>query len=131
MKKAGLPYGTEYYVEVKGFLAKHYGTLLDLVTVGFYKKIIKDAISKMGIQPNDRILDMGAGTGRNDLLMLGYLEEGEVIGLEIGEEMKKHARTCVSCVRAECEICKLKVNDIEMYYEVHGEGEPIVFLHGF
>ena len=54
-----------------------------------------------------------------------------MIGLEIGEEMKKHARTCVSCVRAECEICKLKVNDIEMYYEVHGEGEPIVFLHGF
>ncbi len=26
---------------------------------------------------------------------------------------------------------KVKVNDIEMYYEVHGEGEPIVFLHGF
>jgi len=26
---------------------------------------------------------------------------------------------------------KVKVNDIEMYYEIHGEGEPIVFLHGF
>ena len=26
---------------------------------------------------------------------------------------------------------KVKVNDIEMYYEVHGKGEPIVFLHGF
>jgi len=25
----------------------------------------------------------------------------------------------------------VKVNDIEMYYEVYGEGEPIVFLHGF
>ena len=92
LKKAGLPYGAESHVEVKGFLAKHYDTLLDLVTVGFYKKFIKDVISKMNIQPNDRILDMGAGTGRNDLLMLGYLEEGEVIGLEIGEEMKKQFR---------------------------------------
>jgi pimeloyl-ACP methyl ester carboxylesterase len=26
---------------------------------------------------------------------------------------------------------KIKVNDIEMYYEVHGEGEPLVLLHGF
>jgi len=92
LKKAGLPYGAESHVEVKGFLAKHYDILLDLVTVGVYKKFIKDVISKMGIQPNDRILDMGAGTGRNDLLMLGYLVEGEVIGLEIGEEMKKQFR---------------------------------------
>jgi len=92
LKKAGLPYGAESHVEVRGFLAKHYDTLLDLVTVGFYKKFIKDVMSKMNLQPSDRILDMGAGTGRNDLLMLGYLEEGEVIGLEIGEEMKKQFR---------------------------------------
>lgn len=26
---------------------------------------------------------------------------------------------------------KVKVNDIEMYYEVHGEGEPLLMLHGF
>lgn len=26
---------------------------------------------------------------------------------------------------------KAKVNDIELYYEVHGEGYPVVFLHGF
>jgi len=26
---------------------------------------------------------------------------------------------------------KVKVNDIEIYYEVHGEGEPLVLLHGF
>jgi hypothetical protein len=22
------------------------------------------------------------------------------------------------------------VNDIELYYEIHGEGEPLVLLHG-
>jgi len=89
LEKAGLSYGAESYVEIKGFLARHYDTLLDLATVGFYKNFIKDVISKMNIQPNDRILDMGAGTGRNDILMLDYLEEGKVVGLEIGEEMKK------------------------------------------
>jgi pimeloyl-ACP methyl ester carboxylesterase len=26
---------------------------------------------------------------------------------------------------------KLQVNGIEMYYEIHGEGEPLIFLHGF
>ena len=26
---------------------------------------------------------------------------------------------------------KVKVNDIEMYYEVHGEGEPLVLVHGY
>jgi pimeloyl-ACP methyl ester carboxylesterase len=26
---------------------------------------------------------------------------------------------------------KVKVNDIEMYYEVHGEGTPLLMLHGF
>ena len=26
---------------------------------------------------------------------------------------------------------KLKINDIELYYEIHGEGEPIVFISGF
>ena len=26
---------------------------------------------------------------------------------------------------------KMKVNDVELYYEVHGEGEPIIFLHGW
>jgi len=25
---------------------------------------------------------------------------------------------------------KVKVNDIEMYYEIHGEGEPLLMLHG-
>ncbi len=26
---------------------------------------------------------------------------------------------------------KIKVDDIELYYEVHGEGEPIIFSHGW
>ena len=26
---------------------------------------------------------------------------------------------------------KIRVNDIELYYEVHGQGYPVVFLHGY
>jgi 3-oxoadipate enol-lactonase len=26
---------------------------------------------------------------------------------------------------------KIKINDINMYYEMHGSGEPIVFISGF
>lgn len=26
---------------------------------------------------------------------------------------------------------KVKVNNVELYYEVHGEGEPIIFSHGW
>ena len=26
---------------------------------------------------------------------------------------------------------KISVNDIELYYEIQGDGEPLVFLHGF
>ena len=26
---------------------------------------------------------------------------------------------------------KVRVNDIELYYEIHGQGYPVVFLHGF
>ena len=26
---------------------------------------------------------------------------------------------------------KIKVNDVELYYEMHGEGEPIIFIYGW
>lgn len=92
LKEAIFPRGTESHVEVRGFVAKHYDTLLDLASFGFYQTFLKDVISKMNIRASDRILDLGSGTGRNALLMLEYLEEGEVIGLEIGEEMKRQFR---------------------------------------
>jgi len=25
---------------------------------------------------------------------------------------------------------KMKVNDVELYYEIHGDGDPIIFIHG-
>jgi len=75
-------------VEVSGFMAKHYDILMDTMTLGRYSSFIRKAIRLMRIRPTDKILDLGAGTGRNACLMMKYLSrEGELIGVDISEEM--------------------------------------------
>jgi len=81
-------YHPDSKVEISGFMARHYDALLDLVTFGRYSKLISRVIDLMGIRPDDRIVDFGAGTGRNACLMMKYLSSGgEVLGLDISEEM--------------------------------------------
>lgn len=78
----------ESKVEIRGFLARHYDTLLNLFTLGWYSSFIEEAIAWMNIHPSDRIVDLGAGTGKNALLMLQYLDDsGKIMGLDIGHEM--------------------------------------------
>ncbi|MCD6579449.1 class I SAM-dependent methyltransferase [bacterium] len=76
-------------VEVHGFEAKFYDFLLNLISFGIYGKFIKKAIGKMDISPSDKILDLGCGSGKNDLLMRKYLNEGFIVGLDIGDDMIK------------------------------------------
>jgi len=78
----------ESKVEVRGFMARHYDALLDLVTFGFYRYFIKEAISWLDIQKSDRIIDLGAGTGRNACLMVQHLSEsGKIVGIDVSNEM--------------------------------------------
>ncbi len=80
-------------VEIQGFEAKHYDKLLNVLTFGSYAIFIKRAIAAMEIKPEDKILDFGAGTGRNALLMHKYLnEKGKIVGLDISEDMLKQFR---------------------------------------
>ena len=75
-------------VEIQGLTAKFYDNLLNVASLGAYGKFIKKAIHLMNINSQDRILDFGAGTGRNALLMHKYLStDGEILGLEISEDM--------------------------------------------
>ncbi len=75
-------------VEIQGLFAKFYDNLLNIASLGAYTRFINKAIRLMQINPGDTILDFGAGTGRNALLMHQYLSEnGEILGLEISEEM--------------------------------------------
>lgn len=75
-------------VEIAAGLARHYDAVLDIATLGRYLPFVKHVISTANIKPQDRILDLGAGTGRNACLMAEYLSgEGELLGLDISNEM--------------------------------------------
>lgn len=83
---------TQFYpeskVEVKGFTAKFYDSVLNLITFGGYDFFIKKAIKSINLNQNDEVVDFGAGTGRNALLMDKQIsEKGEILGLEISELM--------------------------------------------
>ena len=83
---------TRTKVEIKGFEAKYYDLLMDLLTFGRYEGMIRKIIADMGIQRGDAIVDLGSGTGRNDCIMLEYTgKEGRIVGLEIGQEMMAQA----------------------------------------
>jgi len=78
----------ESKVELSGCFAKYYDIALNIATLGKYSSLINNVIDLLEIQSDDRILDLGAGTGRNACLMMKYLsEEGQVVGLDISKEM--------------------------------------------
>jgi ubiquinone/menaquinone biosynthesis C-methylase UbiE len=75
-------------VEIRGFTAKHYDSLMNTITLGRYSLFIQKVISLMKIRPENKIIDLGAGTGRNACLMLEQLSiKGELVGFDISEEM--------------------------------------------
>ncbi len=77
-------------VEVTGFEARYYDILMNLVTFGWYPSFIRRATHDIGLKAGDHVLDLGAGTGRNALLMHNFIgEKGKITALEIGAEMKK------------------------------------------
>jgi len=88
----------EYYrsvskVEVTGLEARHYDFFMNLITGGTYPFFIHRAVREMHIQPDDEILVLGSGTGRNITLMNKELsEQGRVLGLDIGPEMLEQSR---------------------------------------
>ncbi|MBW2058885.1 MAG: methyltransferase domain-containing protein [Deltaproteobacteria bacterium] len=92
MKGASPPRG-DSKVEVRGAEARYYDLLMNLITGGSYPFFIRAVMRHMGIQPDDAILDLGAGTGRNACLMRRYLSDrGRILGLDIGPEMLAQAR---------------------------------------
>ena len=77
-------------VELKPFTAKHYDSVMNTASFGLYKGFIKRAIKDMDVQPNDTILDLGCGTGRNAGLMASSLSDnGSITGLDVSKIMEK------------------------------------------
>ncbi len=77
-------------VELTPLIAKYYDNVMNFVSMGAYKSFIKRVIKEINIQPEDQILDLGCGTGRNAKLMSRYLnDKGHITGLDISENMEK------------------------------------------
>ena len=75
-------------VEITGFEARFYDCIMNIMTLGKYSSFIKNAIKDMNIQPEDKIIDLGCGTGRNTQLMLDYISEfGSITCFEISPDM--------------------------------------------
>jgi len=124
-------YYPESKVEIHGFVAKHYDTLMNVVTLGRYSSFIQKVIWLMKIKPEHRIIDLGAGTGRNACLMMKQLStEGELVGLDISEVMiAQFKKNC-----AEFNNVKVinKRIDQGLGYEMYFDKAFISFvLHGF
>ncbi|MBN2246969.1 MAG: class I SAM-dependent methyltransferase [Candidatus Aminicenantes bacterium] len=81
-------YYPESKVEIDGWMARYYDASLNIATLGQYSSFIRRSIQLMEIKPEDKILDLGAGTGRNACLMMKYLlKGGALIGVDISREM--------------------------------------------
>ena len=77
-------------VELSGFTAKNYDKVMNIASFGMYKKLINRAIFDLDIRQNDKILDLGCGTGRNIRLMNNYVSDDSLlVGLDISEDMEK------------------------------------------
>ncbi|MCF8391572.1 MAG: class I SAM-dependent methyltransferase [Bacteroidales bacterium] len=77
-------------VELSPVIAKHYDTIMNSITFGKYNRFIYQAVQDMDIQTDDQILDLGCGTGKNAMLMSGYLgEKGGITGMDVSPVMGK------------------------------------------
>ena len=118
-------------VEVKGITARCYDELMNIITLGRYSSFIEEAIKLMEIRSFDRILDLGAGTGRNACLMMKYLsKQGELIGTDISKKMiSQFARKCISFPNAKIIYKRI---DQPLPFEKEFDKVFISFLlHGF
>ncbi len=118
-------------VETKGFIARHYDALMNLITLGRYPSFIEESIRLMGIKPEDRIIDFGAGTGRNARLMLKYLSpKGELMGIDISEVMiSQFKKKCVHFPNAK--IINARIDEPLSFKEEFDKGFISFVLHGF
>jgi len=118
-------------VETKGFTARYYDTLMSIVTFGKYSSFIEKVIELMRIRPPDRILDLGAGTGRNACLMVKYLsKEGKLIGIDISQQMiSRFRKKCANFPNAK--IIHARVDQTLPFIEGFDKVFISFVLHGF
>lgn len=83
----------------------------------------------MRINPDDRILDLGAGTGRNACMMANYLRNGKIVAVDIGEEMVRHLRK--KARRCKIEVLRARIEEVLPFKEEFDKAFISFVLHGF
>lgn len=118
-------------VEVRGWEARHYDLLMNIITLWRYASFIRKVVSLMHIKPADKIIDFGCGTGRNALLMLQYLSpQGELLGLEISEEMIAQFRT-MGAGYPNARVLEMRIDEPLPFEEDFDKVFISFVLHGF
>ncbi|MCI0513714.1 class I SAM-dependent methyltransferase [candidate division KSB1 bacterium] len=122
---------SESKVEITGFVARNYDTLLNILSLGSYAIFIRRGIKKMQIQPADQILDLGCGTGRNSCLMLSELSpQGQIVGLDIGAEMIQQFKE--KCQRyPNVQIQNLRIDEPLPFHKSFDKALLAFVFHGF
>ena len=64
-----------------------------------HSDITEQAIALMDLQPTDRILDLGCGTGWASRRLARIATEGEVIGIDVADEMLRRAEQASAAIR--------------------------------
>lgn len=77
-------------IELSPVVLKHYDRIMNTISFGKYDHFIRRAIQDMRIGKEDRILDLGCGTGKNATLMAKFLgEKGKITGLDLSPIMER------------------------------------------
>ena len=108
-------------VEVRGFEARHYDGLMNLLTFGAYPSFLRRVFGHMHLKPGQRVLDLGSGTGRNTAMIADRVgDSGEVWGVDIGDEMiARFQQRCGE--RKNCHLLKARIDkplDLEPGFDV-------------
>ncbi len=82
-------------VELTPFVAKHYDTILNILSFGIYPMFTKQVIEKAPFENDDTILDLGSGTGRFACLINKKVSVKKYIGIDLSDIMIEQAnRRC-------------------------------------
>jgi demethylmenaquinone methyltransferase/2-methoxy-6-polyprenyl-1,4-benzoquinol methylase len=111
--------------------ARFYDAFMDIATLGRYSSFIEKAVGAVAIEPDDRIIDLGAGTGRNACLMLRRLSPaGALTGVDISEAMISRFRK--KCARfPNAGIVKAGIDGPLPFREEFDKAFISFVLHGF
>ena len=102
-----------------------------------HSDITDQTLALMDIQPEDRILDLGCGTGWASRRMGRVAVRGEVVGLDLADEMLRHAEGSSSAFRnvryvwgsaekiSEADNAFTKVLSVESFYYYADQGKAL------